>query len=203
MEPTDNTYMKAMGSMERPIPGSSLTNDPENPLPFERPPRFVKRKEALEHIFVQMTKPDTYPKLIEGLANGVPVTAVAQTVLMKGFMDGKWNPDMFINLMEPTMYMTMALAERVGVDYRIDGDNESAKEGVQDSELGKKVDAIRKSVESNKPSENQLPKDIQNKIENLKTDPLIKKPDAAPLSNRGRIQDSDFSNQSLITKPKE
>ena len=33
---------------ERPVPGQSLTNDPEKPAPYEVPPEFTEKEEALE-----------------------------------------------------------------------------------------------------------------------------------------------------------
>jgi len=40
----------------RAIPGQSLTNDPDNPLPFERSPEFTDMRDAIEFIFVSLLK---------------------------------------------------------------------------------------------------------------------------------------------------
>jgi len=34
-----------------PIPGSSLTSDPDNPAPYERPPEYTNVHEALSGFF--------------------------------------------------------------------------------------------------------------------------------------------------------
>ena len=38
-------------SLDRPIPGESLTNDPDNPYPFEKPVEYSNRTDALEYLF--------------------------------------------------------------------------------------------------------------------------------------------------------
>ena len=48
------------------------------------------------------------------MANGIPVNAISQVVLREGFNKGKFNPDMMLNLLEPTMFMLMAIAEEQG-----------------------------------------------------------------------------------------
>ena len=47
------------GGSDRPIPGESLTNDPESPAPFEGPPQFSQKEDALEYLFVLLTEEDT------------------------------------------------------------------------------------------------------------------------------------------------
>jgi hypothetical protein len=178
MQTYDEEYIRLMGKMERPIPGQSLTNDPDNPLPFEGPPTFTKKKDALEYIFTQMTKPENYSQVMEMLAQGGPVTDISQTILMKGFQEGKWNPDMFLMLLEPTMYMTMALAERADIDYTIDG-GPADPAAVEDSELAKRVETVKKGLQKSQVKPGVLPKEIEQKIKEApvtKPEPLIARP---------------------------
>ena len=39
---------------QRPVPGQSLTNNSENPLPFEGPPQTVRVTEALHGVFEEL-----------------------------------------------------------------------------------------------------------------------------------------------------
>ena len=50
------------------------------------------------------------------MSQKTPVTDIANLLLTAGFQKGKWNPDMMLNLLEPTMYMLMAIAEKAGID---------------------------------------------------------------------------------------
>jgi hypothetical protein len=59
------------------------------------------------------------------MINEIPVNAIAEVVLTEGFRKGKFNPDMMLNLLEPTMYMLMAIAEKAGIDPVISRGDES------------------------------------------------------------------------------
>ena len=106
-------------SLDRPIPGESLTNDPDNPYPFEKPPEFTDRTEALEYLFKSFTSEEIHKRLMGLVSQGVPIMSLTEIFLYKGFSEGKWNPDLLMMLVEPTAYMIMSLAERSGIDYVI------------------------------------------------------------------------------------
>jgi len=111
------------------VPGQSLTNSPEQPYKWEQPPEFVNTKEASLYVFSVLTTPETVPNLLESVANGVGIVDLASIVLYSGFLEGKWNPDLMTLLMEPTMYMIMALAEKANIKYVVDtGDDEKEPE---------------------------------------------------------------------------
>lgn len=152
----DDKYMKQLGKFARPVPGSSLTNDPEAPLPFEGPPDFTKKQDALEEIFMNMTREDVYVPMVEALERGTSVMEISQMILFEGFRQGKWNPDLFVTLLEPTAYMALALGERAGVsdikvDYDVSEDVEDAQELSQvekalNTARGKMKDSVPKGV---------------------------------------------------------
>jgi len=121
----DEAYLKHMASGSRPIPGQSLTDDPDNPGDYERPPQFVELREALEHVFMLFTHEDYYEDILEQIMEGIPIIELVQVFLFEGFRTGKWNPDLMMLLAEPATYMLMALAERAGIDYVIDNDPET------------------------------------------------------------------------------
>jgi len=102
------------------IPGQSLTNDPKQPYKWEQPPEFVNSKEASLYIFETITVPETTSNLLLSVVNGVGVIDLASIILYSGFLEGKWNPDLMSLLMEPTMYMIMALAEKANIKYIVD-----------------------------------------------------------------------------------
>ena len=53
---------------------------------------------------------------------------IASITLYSGFLEGKWNPDLMVMLMEPTMYMIMALAEKAEIPYQLEaGDYKEVK----------------------------------------------------------------------------
>ena len=149
--------------MQRPIPGQSLTRDPENPLPFEQPPKFVDKTDALEYLFSSFVEENKYESLLTVLDQGMPLMDLTKLLLMSGFQDGLWNFDLMLILIEPVAYMLMALAERAGIDLKVMED-ESGDDEEEDSEKetlfsGKNIDMATSS--------SALPSEISDKIKNV------------------------------------
>ena len=114
----------ALVNAGKPIPGQSLANDPDQPYPWEGPPEFTNFREALNFVAEELLEEDIYVPLVVGMGQGVPVSDVALQILQRGFQEGKWNPDLLLLLLEPVMYILMALCEKAGIDYRMTGDEE-------------------------------------------------------------------------------
>jgi hypothetical protein len=120
-------YIKAVTQMGRPIPGQSLTADPDNPAPYERPPKFTSIHAASEFIFGKLIEEETYMQVMELLSDDMPIMDITQTLLFKGFTEGQWSPDLMLMLVEPVAYMLLALAERAQIDpviYRSEEEDE-------------------------------------------------------------------------------
>jgi hypothetical protein len=156
--------MKQLGKMERPIAGMSLTNDPNNPAPYEGPPEFTKKEDALNAIFMNMTQEEKYVPMMQALIEGTPIMEMTQILLFEGFRQGKWNPDLFMMLVEPTAYVIMALAERAEVDYEIDREGDDVD---PQSDIESKFNMIGNKLGKGKVLPGIIPADIEEKIEQL------------------------------------
>jgi len=139
-----------------PIPGQSLTNDPDQKYPWEQPSEYTSVKDAREKIFLDLLEPNRLRSVIELMSTKVPVNTIAQVVLREGFNKGKFNPDMMLNLLEPTMFMLMALAERQGIDYII-----------HNEELNDEMAEKQKYAVSGISSQTALPETVEKQIEEL------------------------------------
>ena len=120
---------------EKSIPGQSLTNPVEQRYPWEQPPQMTSVKEAREKIFLNLLEPDKLRSVIELMSTKIPVNTIAQVVLREGFNKGKFNPDMMLNLLEPTMYMLMAIAEKAGIEPVIDADDDDDTDEIEAVDL--------------------------------------------------------------------
>ena len=105
--------------IRRPIPGQSLTNDPEQPWPWEGQPKFSDMNDALEYFFDKFTEEELFEDLMDLLEDGVPVMSLVEIFLQQGFQEGLFNPDLMLLLAEPLAYMLIALAERQMIDVVI------------------------------------------------------------------------------------
>ena len=124
----ENAFMDRASRLERPVPGQSLTNDPENPAPYEKPPQYTKLADALDYYFATFTEEGTYEKLLSTIAGGMPIMELVQIFLYQGFEDGLFNPDLMMLLAEPLAYMLAALCEREDIDFVITSDVDEEEE---------------------------------------------------------------------------
>ena len=134
--------MELVDPFSKPIPGQSLTNDPDNPYPWESPPEFVNVNTAIDSIVMNMLgDEEKLANIIEVLASGeIPIAGIAQIILEDGFRKGKYNPDLMLLLAEPLMVILMALAERAGIrDYEIYQGESSELSGEEQAELANDV----------------------------------------------------------------
>ena len=123
-ETYNQTAIDALVNSGRPIPGQSLTNDPDQRYPWEGPPEYTDFRQALNFITGQLLQEDIFAAIMKGIGDGVPLADITLQMLQTGFEQGKWNPDLLTMLIEPTIYTLMALSEKAGIKYRINGDEE-------------------------------------------------------------------------------
>jgi len=123
-ETYNQTAIDALVNSGRPIPGQSLTNDPDQKYPWEGPPEYTDFRQALNFITGQLLQEDIFAAIMKGIGDGVPLADITLQMLQTGFEQGKWNPDLLTMLIEPTIYTLMALSEKAGIKYRINGDEE-------------------------------------------------------------------------------
>jgi hypothetical protein len=128
MEEYSQEAVESFGKASRPIPGQSLTTNPDEPRPFEGPPDFTNFKEALDYTAAELLLEENYMPMVLALGDGVPVTDLAMQIGYVGFREGKWNPDLMMMLMEPLMYLLMTLAEKADIQYRINDEDDEESE---------------------------------------------------------------------------
>lgn len=167
----DEDFIQYSSKMDRALPGESLTNDPSNPYPWEKPPEYTDVVKASEYVFDRLTEKETYINMMNIIEDGMPIMDIAQVLLFEGFNQGKWNPDLMLLLIEPVTYILMALSERADVEYKLytGEENDEAEEtdvlGVEVAQ--EKFDKIKKSKGAMKVPEGILPASIEEQIEEL------------------------------------
>jgi len=136
--------LEALGHMNRPIPGQSLTSNPDEPYPWESPPEFVRVNDALDYILDFLIEEENYTSIVGAIGEGIPISDVVQQIIYMGFSNGKWNPDMMMLLIEPLMYMIMSLCEKAGVQYTLyRGEEEDDKAEDIEGNLEQKTEDVR------------------------------------------------------------
>ena len=178
-------FLKFRSQMKAPIPGQSLTNDPESPAPYEKAPRFTSVHDASLYLWSEITDPEMYIPVMESLSNKMPVLSIVQTILFGEFQRGTFNPDLLLMLVEPLTYMYIALAERLDIDVVIyNGEDED--EEVDERLLGAKLqesqlEDMKKAARSGRVPEGVITKEMQAELKTLPRLPsLMDRPPEAP-----------------------
>jgi|TARA_Y100000361_G_scaffold84075_1_gene74497 hypothetical protein len=133
----------ALANSSRPIPGQSLTDSPDQSYPWESPPEYTNFQKAFNYLAEELLEEDIYVSLIVAMGQGVPISDITLQLLQRGFQEGKWNPDLLLMLIEPTMYLLMALAEKAEIEPRLYGDEE---EDLDDEEQNERLQLQSKNL---------------------------------------------------------
>jgi hypothetical protein len=158
--------VEAFAKAGKPIPGQSLTSNPDEPRPFEGPPEFTNFKEALDYTVGELLEEEAYMSIVGAIDDGVPIIDLVMQITYVGFREGKWNPDLMMMLVEPLIYTLMALAEKADVEYRIDSDDEDDDDTLFEEKAKNIADvAAAKLKEKNVVPSGIIPSDIMQQIE--------------------------------------
>tara|TARA_R100000315_G_C5235252_1_gene146892 strand:- start:1526 stop:2047 length:522 start_codon:yes stop_codon:yes gene_type:complete len=173
MDNTSPDLQEYFSKMNRPIPGQSLTEDPDSPASYVSTPEYTDQQEALEWIFERIMSEEAYPTIIEALENDVPVMELTQYLLFTGFNEGKWNPDLLLLLIEPTAYLIMAIAERADVDYVVSEDEEEEMFGVS-------LDPVKMEKLENK----EIPEEVVAQVQQVSAPSLMERPEPSLMQGQ-------------------
>ena len=86
MEQPNQQLQDYLTTMNRPIPGQSLTEDPDESTPYTSPPEFTVPQEALDYIFETITEEEAYADIMSSIAQGTSIMEVTQLILFAGFI---------------------------------------------------------------------------------------------------------------------
>ena len=176
MEISENELREFATKTDRPIAGQSLTNDPSTPLPFEKPPKFTSKEEAVEYFFDYVTAEDRYFEIIDVLDEGVTVMELVELILVSSFRKGEINPDLMMLIAEPLAYILISLAEKENILVTIVeddddpevGDIQETLDGYYNSSFEEEDSSILKDkLQTIKNPQDDKENPMQEKIDNL------------------------------------
>lgn len=160
-----------------PIPGQSLMNDPDQAYPWEKPAKFANPREALNVIVTELLQPEAVQNIVSALANGAAVADLSIAVLYSKFSTGDINPDVMLLLVEPVMYIMMAIGEEANIKYNIEGndldefddeddleENEEKLNQFRNAFTDVKQGAMEKNISPQNINNGTVPSDILDKV---------------------------------------
>ena len=148
-----------------PTPGESLTTPTDMPKSWERPPQYTDQGNAMEAVYMEVTQIDNLRKLIDLIDEGTALDEIAQVILYKGYSEGKWTPDLMLMLIEPTLYLLVAIADYADIkDYTL----YTGEETDPDAEIhGDEVEPVDFDADENEDEEIKTDKMAEPKAESL------------------------------------
>lgn len=101
---------------EAPIPGESLTQDPQAPQDYETPPKYTALEDFMDDLSTKLTDPDNMDGVLDPIRKGIPLEDVMSMILFKAMSSGKITVDLQLSAMEPTLYLLIGLSEYAGIE---------------------------------------------------------------------------------------
>ena len=151
-----------------PIPGEALTTAPDMPRAWERPPQYTSQDKAMEAVYMELTSPDNLEKLVDIINDGTPLDEVAQVILYKGYSEGLFSPDLMMLLIEPTLYLLIAIADYADIkDYVLyDGEDTDPEAEIHGDDVEPvDWDEEQEEVEIKEPKKESLGESLLSKVE--------------------------------------
>ena len=104
---------------------------------WERPPQFTDPDDCMENVYLELTSDEALPELVNMINDGIPLDEIAQVVLYRGYTQGLWNPDLMLLLIEPTIYLLIAIADYADIkDYVLyEGEEDDSDTVIQDDNI--------------------------------------------------------------------
>lgn len=105
-------------SLDGPIPGQSLTDEPGK-MPWDSPPDYTNVEKALDYILTTITRDQQMRELLVMIHQKVPLEAIARVILFTGFSKGKWTFDLMALMQKPVLQMLVAIAKAADLDFEL------------------------------------------------------------------------------------
>ena len=119
-----------------PTPGESLTKNPEEKFPWEQSSEYTEVRPFMEDLFLQLTEDkDRYVKLLVSFLQQVFIADTTQMLLYTSWRAGKINTDLMLLLIEPVMYLLIAMAEQAEIEPVIYDEENVDEPSQEDADL--------------------------------------------------------------------
>ena len=116
------------------MPGQSLTKAPKS-YPWESPPQFTEPDEVMDFYFDRFEDEETLFNMFALLEAKVPVARIVDSMLLHGFSEGLYTPDLAILVAEDLIMSLAVIAEQADIDYELGAKDNTTKALESASEL--------------------------------------------------------------------
>ena len=112
---------------EAPVPGQSLTKEPGK-YPWESPAQFNNIDEAMQHYMNRFQDEKVMFNLFSLMEAKVPITTIAESMILHGFAEGLYTPDVGMLVANDLMEVLVAMAEAAEIPYELGARDDMSEE---------------------------------------------------------------------------
>lgn len=115
--------------VNRPVPPGISWTDPAKSRPWQQPPRYVKLTDVAQMYMETLMSEDAGNDLLDSLETGIPLSVIAETLMLTGVYKGMHTIDMGVLVMPIIMETLKSVAMFNNIDtkmYASDYDKEEA-----------------------------------------------------------------------------
>jgi len=112
-------------------PGHSLTQD-NSRWAWGRPPQDVDPDKVVGKLLDQLERPRQRGELIKLLVVGVSVESIVEGMIIQGFQEGRFTPDVGLIIKAPLAFYIAEMAEDEGIPYRLFENSDEMERGEMD-----------------------------------------------------------------------
>ena len=125
---------KTRSMFEAAIPGQSLTKE-SGKYPWEGPAQFNNIDEAMNHYLNKFQDEKVMFNLFSLMEAKVPVTTITQSMVMHGFAEGMYTPDVGLLVANDLMEILVSMAEEADIKYELGLQDDMSEEYRRAAEL--------------------------------------------------------------------
>ena len=103
---------------EAPVPGQSLTKEPGR-YPWESPAQFNNIDEAMQHYMNRFQDEKVMFNLFSLMEAKVPITTIAESMILHGFAEGLYTPDVGLLVANDLMEILVGMAKEADIPYEM------------------------------------------------------------------------------------
>ena len=141
--------------LDAPIPGMSLTSE-LGARPWQSPPEGNDLNDAVDFYIPRLGDPEYVGQVLDIIDSGVPLTSIAESMILVGNMEGKHSIDVGVLVQPVIVEFLKGIADITETKYTISADKNFRDKDVTEGMLNK----VTKELQT-------LPQEQQSDIDNL------------------------------------
>ena len=133
-------------SLNRPIPGQSLTSELGG-RPWQSPPQYATVDDAMDWYLERFDSQEVVEELMSVIESGIPLSTLANSMQLGAVLNGVHSIDVGVLVMPIIIEMMKYLAEQTNTEYKM-GDEPEETDRPSDAVIRSSLNSLKKQREN-------------------------------------------------------